>query len=166
MEGREMVNPKGRVGTKFIDKNDTKLLIDLLNDLITDNLAVMHIYQTAADHLDHENNHDIVQNYAKQHQTYAKKLASLVTDYSGEPDIEEGSSLVKRAWVSLKAALEAGDGPILSTVANESENILESYREALGKDLPDDVQDMIRDHLTGSRLAREKLVALSTALNS
>lgn len=166
MEGREMVNPKGRVGTKFIDKSDMKIVVETLNDLITDNLAVMHIYQTAVDHLENDENITMLQDYAQQHHTYAKKLTTLVTDYSGEPETDEAGSLVKRAWVTLKAAIEQGDGPIISSVAEDAENILESYREALSEDLPDDAHDMIRDHLTGARLAAEKLVALSVALNN
>jgi uncharacterized protein (TIGR02284 family) len=91
----------------------------------------------------------------------------MVVRFSGQPNSSgNSSSLIKQAWVSLKAAVTEGDGPVLAEVAQDAENILIAYGEAMSKDIPEDARQLIRNHISDVRLAHKKLSALSVAYTS
>lgn len=164
---RDMVNAQGRAGTNYIEKSELSAAIELLNELISANRGIIEVYETAVARLENETNIELLQRYAQQHETFVSKLSSMVVNYGGEPETDSsGGSLLKRTWVSLKAAVTEGDGPILAEVAEDAETILEAYREAMGYDLPEDVREIIRKHISQVRVASEKVSALAVAYNS
>jgi uncharacterized protein (TIGR02284 family) len=161
---QEILNAKGRVGTNIVEVSEMSVAIDLLNELIATNRGLIAVYQTAVERLENESNTELLQGYMKQHKTFVTELSNLVTSYSGVPTTAaEGSRLVKRAWVTLKATITEGDGPMLAEVTQDAENILEAYGEAMGEDLPDDARDLIRQHMSQIHVNHEKLSALSAA---
>jgi uncharacterized protein (TIGR02284 family) len=163
---REILNAQGRVGTNIVEVSDMSVAIDLLNELIATNRGILAVYRTAVERLENEPNKELLQGYMKQHETFVTELSNLVTKYGGTPvTAADGSSLVKKAWVTLKSAVTEGDGPMLAEVAQDAEKVLEAYGEAMGEELPDDARDLIRKHLSQAHLAHEKLSALSAVYN-
>lgn len=140
---------------------------DLLNDLIATNLGIRNVYETAAERLENESYAELLHDSAEQHKAFARELSNLVARYSGKPatDASRGS-LAKQAWVILKAALTDGDGPILKDVAQDAEYVVEAYGETLGANLPYDVRELVRRHMSEARLTHEKLSAMSAVLNN
>lgn len=165
-KARELVNVQGQVGTKAISQNKINVAVDLLNELIATNRGIIAVYHTAVERLDHEANVEIVQAYTEQHETFVTELSNMVVRYGGEPATAAGGgSLVKQAWVTLKAAVTEGDGPVLAEVTQDAEKVLEAYGEAMGQDLPDDARELIRKHMSQAHLTHEKLSALSAVYN-
>lgn len=167
MTNYDLGNVQVRAGMNLVDIGDTNIVVDLLNDLIVTNRGIIQIYQTAMVRLENDVNAGLLQSYVDQHKTFLSDLINVVVHYGGDPaEDSTGSSLVKQAWVTLKAALTEGDGPILMVAANDAETVMEAYAEAMSADLPDDARDVIREHMSKTRLAYEKLSALSAAYNS
>jgi uncharacterized protein (TIGR02284 family) len=164
---KKIINVREQTDPNFVDTNNTNVVINLLNDLITTNRGMIDVYQTAVEQLDNNVNATLLQNYVDKHKTFVLDLSNMVVRYGGDPATGSTSStLVKQAWVTLKATLTEGDGPILVVVAKDAETVMEAYVEAMGMDLPDDVRDVIREHLSESRLNYEKLSALSKVYNN
>jgi len=164
MKDEEMVNAQGRAGTNFVKTDETRVVIDRLNDLIAADRGVAEVYETAVSHLEDETNRTLLQDYAAQYRQYATELSEQIVERDGEPaEGPEGGSLVQRAWVSLKASVTAGEGPVIEEAAESAEHVLEEYMDAMEADLPDDVRDVVRRHLSAARLTHEKLAGLSAA---
>jgi uncharacterized protein (TIGR02284 family) len=167
MENYKIANAQRQANMNFVETSETNDMIDLLNELIATNRGIVDVYQTAVERLENETNVRLLQANAEQHETFVTELSNLVVSHGGVPVTNaDGGSLVKRAWVTLKAAVTEGDGPILTTVAQDANNVLEAYGEAMGMDLPDTVRELIRNHMSEARLAYKKLSALSAAYNS
>jgi len=167
MKNHEMVNAQGRAGTNFVKTDEMKAVIDRLNDLIEADQGVAEVYETAVTRLEDETNRALLQDYAEQYKGFATELTNLVVRHDGDPATSaDGSSLVQRAWVTLKAAVTEGEGPVVAEAADSANHVLEEYMEAMDADLPDDVRDVVRHQLSEARLTYEKLSALSTAYNS
>lgn len=167
MRRNEMVNGQGQPGTTYIELNRMNTAVDLINDLISSNRGLINVYETAADRLEATSNARLLRGYAEQHERFVTELSNLVVRFGGAPATSgTGSSLAKQVWVSLKSAITEGDGPVLAEVAQDAEQILVAYGEAMTKDIPDEARQLIRTHLTDVRLAHKKLSAMSTAYNS
>ncbi len=167
MENQQMVNARGRTSTQYVPLDEMNIAIDLLNDLIVTNRGIITIYDTAVTRLEDETNKELLQAYAEQHKTFVTELSNLVVKLGGAPDTGvEGSSLLKRAWVALKAAMTAGEGPILAEVAQAAANVLDAYGDVMSHDISDDVRNVIRRHLSEVRLIAEQLSGLKNAYNS
>jgi uncharacterized protein (TIGR02284 family) len=135
--------------------------IDQLNELIATNLGMTKLYETAANNLDHEDNARLLREYTVQHKTFVKELSNQVVSLGGKPVTSaDGSSLIKRAWVTLKAAITSGDSNILMEIIQDLENVLEAYSETMSQRLTDSTRDLIRDHISKIRLAYKKILAL------
>lgn len=165
----ETGNLQAKIEVDTADKNSHNInaAIALLNDLIDINRGIINVYETAVARLENETNKDLLQGYAAEHETFVSELSNVVVSLSGQPTTSSsGGNLLKQAWITLKATVTAGDGPILAEVAQDAENVLEAYGEAMGQDLPDDARNVIRQHLSKARLNQEQLSALHAAFSS
>jgi uncharacterized protein (TIGR02284 family) len=160
-----MVQIRATTINNFIKEiKEMKVVVDLLNDLIAANLGIVDVYQTAAKHLENEVNIALLYDYAQQHETFVTELGNLVVSYNNTPVTSADSdSLIKQAWVTLKAVVTEGDAPILTAVTRDAEDILAAYREAMRRDLPDDVCNLIRNHMSNARITHKKLALLCAA---
>jgi len=167
METREALNAQGRAGTVFIETNKMNTAVEILNGLISDNRDLINVYETAAARLENNANVKLLHNYAEQHERFVTELSNLVVRFSGKPDTSNsGGGLLKQAWVSLKAAVTEGDGPVLAEVSQAAEQILTTYSETMGANIPEEARQLIRNHISDARLAHKKLSAMSTAYSS
>ena len=163
---KRMVNAQGRAGTNFIATSEENVVVDFLNDLIATNRGVINVFQTSVERLESEANKEIVRGYIEQHKKFVSELSNAVVSHSGTPESSgTTSSLVKQAWVTLKAAVTEGDGPILAEVAEDIDSVLKAYGEAMAANLTDDARDLVRKQMSETRLTHEKLSGLSAAYN-
>jgi len=162
-----MVRNIEKTGPMIADPNISTAVETELNDLITMNRGIIEVYQTAAERLENEINIKLLDEYAEQHKTFVIELTNCVVKYSGSPSTTaNGGSMVKQAWVTLKAAFTDGDGPILAEVVQDAQSVMDAYAEAIGSDMPDDVRKILRKHMSATRLAFDKLSALSAVVNN
>jgi uncharacterized protein (TIGR02284 family) len=138
--------------------------LELLNSLIAENLGISKLFETASSHMDNEENAILLKGYATQHETFGAELGNLVISGGGQPvATPDNSNLLKRAWVTLKGALISGDGDILVEIAQNAENLLQAYGEAMPQNINDDTRSLIRKHMSATRLVYRKLLALGAA---
>lgn len=167
MEKHTIVDPQGHIASNLAEaNNNNNMIIDTLNDLIMANRGIINVYKTAVDRLEDKVNAGLIQGYILQQEAFVKELSNAVTSHSGLPQTHaDGGSLVKQAWVTLKSVFTTGDGPILAEVSQDSETLLQAYRDAFAIDLPDPVRELIRKQMSEVRVTVKKLSALSAALN-
>ena len=150
-----------RVPPTTVNGMKKKPELELLNELITENLGVSKLFEAAASHMDNEKNTTLLKGYVTQHETFAAQLGNLVANRGGQPvTTPDNSNLLKRAWVTFKAALISGDGDILVELAQNVENLLQEYSDAMSKNINDDTRSLIRKHMSATRLVYQKLLAL------
>lgn len=163
---RRTINATGQVGSHYVDRNRENDHADLLNDLIETNRGIINVYETASERMENVSNAKLLRDYAAQHKSFVSTLSNIVAGEGKDPETSgTGSSLVKQAWVTLKAAVTEGDGPILSEVAKDAETALEAYVEVMGVNLIDDTREIVRKQMSEVRIAHKKLSALSAAYN-
>lgn len=164
----ETGNPQIKIESDPADGSQaTMATLDLLNELIDINRGIINVYETAVDRLEDDTNKQLLQGYAAEHETFVSELSNVMAGLSGKPNTTgSGSSLLKQAWLTLKATVTKGDGPILAEAAQDAENVLEAYGEAMGHDLPDNARDVVRKHLSRARLNHEQLTALQSAFSN
>lgn len=137
---------------------------ELLNELITLNRDIIEVLHTAVNQLQQPDTRKLLNQYISRHEAFITELSGLVTRYSGTPKTDGTSTnLLKRAWVTLKATVTEGDGPILAEVAEDIQTMLLRYGKVMGETVPEDVRDVIRPHISHLRLAHEKLLGYSAA---
>ena len=167
METRDMVTVRGQTNMEVAERSEMNNAIELLNDLIATNRGLVEIYETAVPHLHTEANNDLLQRYAAQHHAYISELSNLVVSYGGTPNTStNGNAVFKKIWISLKAALIAGEGHIIKEAAQAAENMLEHYGEAMNEAMPDAARNMVRRQMSETRVTYDKLSALDTVYNS
>src|SRR6185312_1126187 len=87
--------------------------------------------------------------YSVQRAQFAGELQAEVARLGTEP-AKSGSvaGAIHRGWVDLKAALTGGDNHAVLAEAERGEDAaVKNYREALSKDLPSDLHDIVRAQL-------------------
>lgn len=166
MDNQKLNNGRSQ-GEMAIGFGEMNSIVEILNDLIAANRGMIDVYQTALDRLENEAYVELLRGFAREHETFVIELSNLVTSHGGDPVTSaDGSSLVKRAWVTLKSTFSDGDGPILTEVAQDSRSILEAYGEATAADLPEDARGLVRRHMSQVRTAHDRLLSLSAVGNS
>lgn len=160
-----MITNSETAGVNVVDFDEPDNLVTLLNDLILANRAMVNVYYTAIERIENNGNIELLQRFAAKHETWLRELNNLIVQYHGMPTTKtEPGNLLKRAWVSLKATLTDGDGPILTEIAHDSKTLLAAYAEVMGNpSLPEDIREVIRTQMSEVRIICKKLSALSAA---
>ncbi len=150
-----------------IDERETRAANNLMNDLIVVTRGIIGVYEAAAKRVLEEKNARLMQKMAAKHEIFASELSNMITRYGGKPVTNTDlGSFARQIWVTVKATVSEGDGPILAEVAADAEKVLNAYGEAMAADLPDDVRDLVRGHTSEVRISYEKLLSLSAAYNN
>lgn len=73
--------------------------------------------------------------------------------------VESGTAAGKfvRAWTQLKASLGGGDAGLVATAAEGEKSVLDAYSDALDKDLPMPVREVLAAHAVKIRAAYDVL---------
>jgi uncharacterized protein (TIGR02284 family) len=116
-----------------------------LNDLIETNKDGEEGFRSSAEKLRDQEIHALFLNYARQRAEFAGELQAQVSRIGGEPATSGSTAgAMHRGWIGLKAALTGdNDHAILEEAERGEDGAVKSYREALSKDLPTDIRDII-----------------------
>jgi uncharacterized protein (TIGR02284 family) len=120
-------------------------VISTLNQLIETCRDGQEGFRTAAEGVRSAELRELFQHYAQQRAGFASELQDEVRRLGGSP-AQTGSLVASlhRGWMGLRAALEGGeDRAIVSECARGEEAAHETYRSALGTDVPANVRAMV-----------------------
>ena len=120
-------------------------VISTLNDLIETCRDGKEGFHTAAEGVRSAELRELFHGYAHQRASFVGELQDEVRRLGGEP--EQTGSLVAtlhRGWMGLRAALEGADDRAVVGECERGEDVaLETYRAALGTDMPAGVRAMV-----------------------
>jgi uncharacterized protein (TIGR02284 family) len=123
-------------------------VISMLNGLIETCRDGEEGFRTAAEGVKSAELRELFQGYSHQRAGFASELQDEVRRLGGDP--ERSGSIVAslhRGWMGLRAALEGDDDrAIVSECERGETQALETYRTALGTDMPANVRAMIERH--------------------
>jgi uncharacterized protein (TIGR02284 family) len=125
-----------------IDMNDIR---SALNDLIETCKDGDEGFRTSAEKLQDPEIRTLFLTYSRQRAVFAGELQAEVSRIGGEP-AKSGSTAgaLHRGWMGLKSAVTGNDDHAILEEAERGEDAaVKNYREALGKDLPNDIRDIV-----------------------
>ena len=117
----------------------------ILNDLLETNKDSEEGFHASAEKLKDAEIRGLFVNYAHQRAEFASQLQTQVSRIGGEPATSGSTAgAMHRGWLGLKAALTGdSDHAILAEAERAEDAAVKGYREALSKDLPTDIRDLI-----------------------
>ncbi len=131
--------------------SDNSKTIDILNDLIEVSKDGEYGFNACAEQAESAEIKSMMQSRSADCRAAAQQLQSHVARLGGKP--EDSGSMVgamHRGWVSVKATLSTYDDLAVTQEAERGEDsALESYRDALKKDLPADIRAVIDQQYQG-----------------
>lgn len=120
-------------------------VVGTLNDLIETCKDGEQGYQLAAENIQDKELEALLMSYARQRGECAAELQHQVKRLGGRPE-QRGSmaGALHRGWLDIRAAV-AGHKPedILAECERGEETAMQTYQDALAKDLPGDIRAMI-----------------------
>lgn len=152
--------------TQNLNEQQISHVRSILNDLIQVNRDTIEGYQNAIDAVNDEQYREILQENVPQHETFITELTALVERYGGEP--EDSQTVLGRmhnAWVNLTGMITNDDAVILTECDNGLEAAVQNYHEAINTDMPENVEQDIREQFTILKGMHERIHRLSAALN-
>lgn len=117
----------------------------ILNDVIEMCQNGQEGFTAAASAVSDAHLRKILGEFAEQRAQFTLQLQSLVKKMGGEPETSgSAAGVLHRSWMGLKSALTGGSEPaILDECARGDETALETYRNALGHDLPAPARELL-----------------------
>jgi uncharacterized protein (TIGR02284 family) len=101
--------------------------------------------------------------FSRQRARFATELQSAARQF-GEGDPEKSSSTagaLHRAWINLKSALTSGDDhAILAECERGEDSAVKEYKEALEKDLPASLREIISRQFREIQTAHDRIKSL------
>ncbi len=130
---------------------ENKEVVSTLNDLIETCKDGEQGFKTCAQDASNPELKSYFMKRAEECVIGATELQQLVMQLGGKP--EDSSSLggtLHRRWVDIKSALTGTDDAAVLEECERGEDIaVATYREALNKDLPHDVRDVVEKQMQG-----------------
>jgi uncharacterized protein (TIGR02284 family) len=125
-------------------------IIEALNDLIETCEDGKHGYQTAAEGADELHIKEILLNYADQRARFTEELKEQVERFTDiEEEIEDSGSTegaIHRGWINIKQLITGNSITDILDECERGEDVaVDTYRDALGKSLPNDVKQVIKE---------------------
>jgi uncharacterized protein (TIGR02284 family) len=127
--------------------NQTSDIRSTLNDLIETLKDGEQGFREAAAHLRAESLRTQFLSYAQQRARFAAELQREVANIGGVPETSgSAAGVLHRGWIGLKSLLTSGDDhSVLAEAEKGEDSAVKNYREALAKDLPRDIHDVIEN---------------------
>ncbi|NML13531.1 ferritin-like domain-containing protein [Azohydromonas caseinilytica] len=143
-------------------------VIDTLNDLIETCKDGEYGFRTSSEHAKNPELKTLLLDRANDCQRGASELQSLVVQLGGEADTG-GSALgaMHRGWVAVKATLSSyDDKAILEECERGEDTALTSYRNALAKPLPPQIQAVVDRQYQGVKRNHDQVRELRNRLRA
>lgn len=100
--------------------------------------------------------------FSQQRSQMAGELQQLVSSLGGDP--EDSSSIagsLHRGWINIKSAVTGQDEAAILNEAERGEDVaVSNYKDALEKDLPQNLLDTVRKQYTEVQAAHDKIKGL------
>lgn len=124
---------------------DNDDIVSALNDLIETSKDGEEGFRNCAEHTDNPQLKPFFANRAQSCAAAALELQQIVRTYGGNPETSSGlGGAIHRRWVDIKAALTGRDDVAILKECERGEDVaVRSYRTALEKQLPADVQAIV-----------------------
>ena len=129
----------------------TKDVTSVLNDLIETCKDGQEGFRLAAEKVKESSLKSLFAKYAAQRASYAQELQSAVTQLGGEAETSgHVTAALHRGWINLKEALSKDEDKAIIFECEAGEDAaMKAYKDALGKDLPTDVQLLVQRQFAG-----------------
>ncbi len=141
---------------------DTNEIRSTLNDLIETLKDGEEGFRSAAEKLNDSSIRSQFESWASQRSRFASELQSAVTSMGGEATTSgSASGALHRGWMGLKSALTGSDDHAILAEAERGEDVaVSSYRDALAKDIPNDLRSIIQRQYQEIQSAHNQVRAL------
>ncbi len=140
-----------------------KEIISTLNGLIETLKDGQEGYKQSAGSVDDPHLKTVFDTLSLQRSKFAGELQSEIVSL-GEPDPEDASSVtgsIHRAWINVKSVVTSGDRHAILAEAERGEDAaVSAYKEAMEKDLPAPIKDIVSRQSTEVKAAHDKIRAL------
>ncbi|MDQ6737609.1 MAG: PA2169 family four-helix-bundle protein [Gemmatimonadota bacterium] len=133
--------------------------ISVLNDLIETCKDGVKGFRTAADSVKDARAKSMFTSRATEIEQASTQLAAAVRKLGGDPE-KSGSAAgaVHRGWIDLKAAVTGkSDEAVLAECERGEDHAVNTYDDALKKDLPADVRTMVEQQRRGAVANRDAM---------
>ena len=139
-----------------MDQDD---IISTLNNLIETSRDGDEGFRTSAEHASDNELKSLFVNRAQSCQSAVRELEQLVLAQGGEPTQSTSmSGTLHRRWVDIKSALTGqDDAAILSEVERGEDVAVASYKKALAKGLPADIQALVERQYQGVQQNHDRI---------
>lgn len=147
---------------------DREEVIETLNDLSENCKDGEYGFRTCADHVESSELKSLFQRRAEGCRQAAEELAAWVVRLGGAPDTGgSASGAVHRGWLNLRGTLAADDDQAMLAECERGEDIaVARYRAALDKDLPPEIEQVVRRQYEGALRNHDEVKALRDSLAS
>lgn len=126
-----------------IDTGDIRSTLNSLTETCKDGEEG---FRSAAENVKRSDLRSLFQKYSSQRAQFAAELQAEVAKLGGSP--ETGGSVAgaaHRGWLNLKSAITGNDDAAIISECERGEDVAkEAYSKALAKDLPSDLQAIVR----------------------
>jgi len=143
-------------------------VISTLNNLIETCRDGAEGFKDAAESIKHSELKTVFYEYSQQRAQFGAVLQELVRELGGDPT-KSGSSAgaIHRGWMELKAAITGGDEQsILNECERGEDSAKEAYMDALNKNLPANIADVVRQQSQAVQAAHNRVRELRNAEKS
>ena len=133
-----------------------------LNELIETSKDGQNGFLTAADAVQNQELKELFRSYADQRGKFVNELQNEVRKFGEKPETTgTAGAKVHRGWINIKSAVTQGDERAIIAEAEKGEAVaVETYGDALQKNLPDDVRDVVAKQAEKIRESHEVMKKL------
>jgi uncharacterized protein (TIGR02284 family) len=130
---------------------DKKEVVSTLNDLIETCKDGEKGFKTCAENIDSQQIKSTLSQRAQECAQGAQELQGLVKSLGGEAETSSSvSGTMHRGWIDIKGAVTGKDEAAVLNECERGEDLaLESYRNALDKDLPQEIRSIVERQFHG-----------------
>ncbi len=143
-------------------------VIDVLNDLIENCRDGEYGFRACAEHTQSTDLIELFQTRARECNSAAVELQSLVTQLGGTPESSgTASGAVHRGWVAVKGTLSGYSDLSMLEECERGEDVAKArYQKAMGQDLPPAVQLVVARQYEGVVRNHDQIRALRDRLRA
>jgi uncharacterized protein (TIGR02284 family) len=122
-------------------------------------------FKSAAEGVDRSDLKTAFYEYSQQRAQFAAVLQELVRELGGDPESSGSvSGTIHRGWMDLKASITGGDEQsILNECERGEDHAKDAYRDALEKNLPANIADVVRQQSQSVQAAHNRVRELRNA---
>ena len=147
---------------------DRNTVTDTLNELVETCKDGEYGFKTCAEHARSGELKEFFARRARECASAAQELQALVARFGGTPDT--GGSItgaLHRGWIAARGTVALNDDKAMLNECERSEDsAVARYRAALKKDLPPEVEDVVRHQFEGVQRNHDEVKRLRDAMRA